>query len=100
MLIHYITLGLTPEASDAQIRSNYLELVKRYPPEKNPDRFRQINAAYEAVRDIRKRLEGLYLAPDKLPETEDALHNLIQIASKTRRRVGLQELLNLRVHRT
>jgi curved DNA-binding protein CbpA len=100
MLIHYITLGLTPEASDEQIRSNYLELVKRYPPEKNPDRFRQVNAAYEAVRDIRKRLEGLYLVPDKLPEAEDALHNLIQIASATRRRVGLQELLNLRIHRT
>lgn len=100
MLIHYITLGLTPEASDEQIRSNYLKLVKQYPPENAPDRFRQITAAYEAIKDIRKRLEGLYLMPNKLPETKEALHNLIRAVSTTRRRVGLQELLNLQVHRT
>ncbi|TWT86039.1 J domain-containing protein [Neorhodopirellula pilleata] len=41
-----------PEFSDeAVVRRQYLELVKQHPPERDPEKFRQIQAAYEAARD-------------------------------------------------
>ncbi len=100
MLIYYITLGLTPDASDEQIRSNYLELVKRYTPEKAPERFRRITAAYEALKDIRNRLENLYMSPEHRSDTEVSLRSLIQIVFEKRHRVGLRELLDSRVCRS
>lgn len=47
----FLVLGLPVDASEQDIRARYLELIKEFPPEKNPDRFRQIQAAYQLARD-------------------------------------------------
>ena len=52
----YEVLGITSEADDAAIRNAYLTLVKRYPPERHPDKFREIHAAYEMLKDEDRRL--------------------------------------------
>lgn len=55
----FIILGVPRDASEAEVRARYLELVKQFPPEREPDKFRQIRAAYEAAKDplsIAKRL--------------------------------------------
>ena len=44
-------LGLPQHASEEEIRARYLELVKEFPPDRNPDRFREVRAAYEAAKD-------------------------------------------------
>jgi curved DNA-binding protein CbpA len=41
-----VEVGCTPE--DA--RSVYLSLVRQFPPEREPDKFRQIHSAYEMIR--------------------------------------------------
>ena len=46
-----VVLGLAPGADDSEIRRRYLELVRRHPPEREPDLFREIHAAYELARD-------------------------------------------------
>src|SRR4051812_27039294 len=51
-------LGLPPDADLAQIRRRYLELVRENPPDREPERFAEIHAAYEAVRDPARRLEA------------------------------------------
>lgn len=51
-------LGLTPDASEADIRRRYLELVREFPPDRAPERFAAIHAAYEALRDPDRRLEA------------------------------------------
>ncbi|MBW2064231.1 MAG: DnaJ domain-containing protein [Deltaproteobacteria bacterium] len=53
----YEVLGIDREADDATIRKAYLELVKRYPPERFPEKFRQIAGAYDQVKDKKSRLE-------------------------------------------
>jgi len=93
MLIHYILLGVTPESSDEEIRTRYLDLVKQYSPEKYPIRFQEINAAYEAVKDIRKRLAGLYLPPKDYIDPSKAVTALTNALIRTRKRVGLKELI-------
>jgi curved DNA-binding protein CbpA len=52
----YQVLGLTPEADELQVRQRYLELVRAFPPEQAPDRFAAIRAAYDELRDPRRRL--------------------------------------------
>jgi len=53
----YEVLGIDWKADDATIRKTYLDLVKRYPPERFPEKFRQIADAYDLVKDRKSRLE-------------------------------------------
>jgi hypothetical protein len=45
------TLGVPRNASEAEVRARYLELVRQFPPEREPSRFREIRAAFEAASD-------------------------------------------------
>ena len=68
------TLGVPHDASEAEIRARYLDLVKQHPPERDPDRFREIRAAFDAAKDplvIARRL--LEPPSDKPPSWSDAI---------------------------
>lgn len=55
-------LGLPQDAGEAEVRARYLELVKQFPPDREPEKFREVRAAYEASKDplsIAKRLIAL-----------------------------------------
>lgn len=53
----YETLGVDRGASEAELKSAYRKLAMQYHPDRNPDdkeaeaRFKEINAAYEVLRD-------------------------------------------------
>src|SRR5271165_3002831 len=53
----FTVLGVAEDADDAEIRRRYLALVRDFPPDREPDRFRDYRAAYDALSDERKRLE-------------------------------------------
>jgi curved DNA-binding protein CbpA len=57
----FTVLGVDETAGDAEIRRRYLALVRDFPPDRAPDRFREYRAAYEALSDERKRLEATLL---------------------------------------
>ena len=59
MIDAYETLGLSRLASDAEIRSRYLDLVREFPPDRAPERFASVRAAYEQLRDPARRLHAL-----------------------------------------
>ena len=56
----YYVLGLDPDAADANddavIADRYHALLRRFPPDRAPDEFRILRAAYEALRDERARI--------------------------------------------
>ena len=57
---YYDTLGVEPGAGDAEIKSAYRRLARKYHPDvsKEPgaeDKFKAVNEAYEALRDPQKR---------------------------------------------
>ncbi len=54
----YETLGLPRHADEAEIRRRYLELVREFPPDRAPERFAAVRAAYDQVRDPEQRLEA------------------------------------------
>lgn len=64
----YELLGIAPTADDKTIRSAYLELIKAYPPDREPERFKEIANAYESIKDAKKRLE-FYLFDKEIPIT-------------------------------
>ena len=57
MLDPYFVLDLPHDADEAAVRQKYLELVRRYPPEREPAKAAEIRAAYDLLRDPVKRLE-------------------------------------------
>lgn len=73
-------LSLPRNASEVEIRQRYLELVRAFPPDRAPERFAEIRAAYDDLRDPAKRLERLILEPD----TGDSLG---AIGTEVRRRI-------------
>jgi len=50
-------LGVSAEATDAEIRAAYLSKVQEHPPDRSPEKFELIRDAYEALRDPRRRLQ-------------------------------------------
>jgi hypothetical protein len=93
MLAHYLTLGLEEGATDEQIRSRYLELIKTHPPEKDAQRFQDIAHAYEAIKDRRARIYSRIFAGRNTGDVETALLYLVRAGRPKPKRVGLQELL-------
>jgi DnaJ-class molecular chaperone len=77
----YETLGLTPDAGEAEIRRRYLELVRQFPPDRAPERFAAVHAAYEALRDPARRLQS------RLFECETTVDSLETLAADLRRRL-------------
>jgi curved DNA-binding protein CbpA len=57
----YEVLGLDSTADEAAIRRRYLELVRESPPDRAPERFAAIRAAFDEVRDPARRLQSLVL---------------------------------------
>lgn len=70
----FAMLGVSNDAGEDEVRARYLELVKQFPPEREPEKFREIRAAFEAAKDplsIARRL----IAPlgDEVPKWSDAI---------------------------
>ena len=61
----YLVLRVSPRAGDAEIRRAYLDAIRKFPPEREPERFQIISRAYEQIRDERSRLK--YLLFDRTP---------------------------------
>ncbi|MDI3547382.1 MAG: hypothetical protein PWR10_1034 [Halanaerobiales bacterium] len=54
---YYRILGTNSNASDELIKERYLEKVRAFPPEKDPEEFKRIRKAYDTLKDPFKRSE-------------------------------------------
>jgi curved DNA-binding protein CbpA len=57
-------LGVSPDASDEEIRAAYLLKVRESPPDRAPEQFERIRDAYEMLRDPRRRRRQQLFAAD------------------------------------
>jgi len=89
----YLTLGVSPDADEAELRRRYLELVRQNPPEKCPREFAEIREAYEQLRDPVTRLEKQLFqvrSRESLDDVVDDLRSRVQAA-----RIPTETLLSL-----
>lgn len=77
----YEQLGLSPTADETEIRKRYLELVRQFPPDRAPQRFAEIRAAYDALQDPAGRLEA------RLFQTHSRTDSLDLIGEELQRRL-------------
>ncbi|HWE60769.1 MAG TPA: DnaJ domain-containing protein [Chloroflexota bacterium] len=63
----YAILSLQRDAAEAEIRQAYFALVRAHPPERDPETFKRIRAAYERLRDPEQRLEAGMRLPIRWP---------------------------------
>jgi curved DNA-binding protein CbpA len=75
----YAVLGLSRQASEADIKRAYFQLVRQFPPERQPEKFRAIRTAYEQLRDPEQRARmDLFLVqpPPPLPKQRRPSYDL------------------------
>jgi curved DNA-binding protein CbpA len=88
----YEVLGLPPDADDEAIRRRYLELVRQHSPERDPEKFAAVRAAYDSLRDLDTRLRYRLFEAGRR-ESLDAI--ITELTSRSeRRRLSLKELLS------
>ena len=96
----YQELGLDPSVGDAELRKAYFALVRLHGPEKDPEGFKRIRAAYERLATPEQRLETDLLrlqpwtppalpAPDREPGlwVQDVLRAARSLSDLDRRHV-------------
>src|SRR5437879_11746707 len=64
----YKVLGISREAGEAEIKRAYFSLVRAHPPERDPEGFKRIRAAYEQLKAGKDRAEtDLFLIDEPSP---------------------------------
>jgi curved DNA-binding protein CbpA len=89
-------LGLTADCDDEAIRRRYLELVRQFPPEQNPERFAQIRQAFESLKDLDTRLRWRLFEEGKNDSIDAIIGELT--CRTTRQRIPLEKLLSMLGH--
>ena len=75
----YAVLGVDRTSDEAAIKRAYFRLVREYPPEREPERFQQIRAAYDQVRTAEARSQTelfLLQPPPSLPRRRKLSYDL------------------------
>ncbi len=93
MVDPFQVLGLPTDSDDETIRRRYLELVRQYSPEHNPEKFAAIRQAYEQLRDQEARIRFRLFEAGK-NDTVDAIIEEMT-CRRTRQRVPLKTLLSV-----
>ncbi|HEV2134623.1 MAG TPA: J domain-containing protein [Terracidiphilus sp.] len=72
----YATLGVSPGAGDAEIRTAYLARLKEFPPDRAPAEFERVRDAYDLLRDRRRRAQYTLFGIDPDAPLESLLQDL------------------------
>lgn len=69
-------LNLTPSASKEEIEQAYQRLVRRYPPEFQPEKFRRVDDAYRFLTSLSSMIERLLSPAAQEKELDKTLFSL------------------------
>ncbi len=88
---HYDVLGIGGNASDGDIKKAFFRLVRKFPPEKEPTKYKEIRAAYETLSDVgsRRQYDSLLKHGGEIAE----LRNRAEAAATSEDWVGCSRLL-------
>ena len=94
----YAVFDLPPDSDAETVRRRYLSLVRTHTPERDPERFSEIRAAYDILRDPINRMRYRLFEEGK----GDSIDAIIKEAKarSAQRRVPVATLLSWGRHRT
>jgi DnaJ-class molecular chaperone len=72
----YAVLGIRGDASPEEVRSAYLSLVRQFPPDRAPERFREIHAAYGMCKDPLVQAQALVDQIDDPPNLDELISKM------------------------
>lgn len=87
-------LGVSSEASEAEVRARYLELVRQFPPDTAPEEFRKIRWAYEAAKDPLAIAQHL-IAPSYVADDPPSWQETLEAQKKLPPKLPVHFLLSL-----
>ena len=90
----FAVLGVAETADDDAIKKAYLQQVREHPPERNPERFQVIRAAFEAIKTRPNRLR-YRLFGQETPDVAGLVANALQPHPGSRRRPTESQLRQL-----
>ena len=73
MMNPFDVLSVDEDASDADVKKAYFQMVRQFTPEKHAERFKQIREAYDLLKDPSQRLEARvfsFMKPSSAPDSE------------------------------
>ena len=82
MMNPFDVLSVDEDASDADVKKAYFQMVRQFTPEKHAERFKQIREAYDLLKDPSQRLEAevfSFMKPSSAPDSEVASSPPIQL---------------------
>ena len=86
-------LGVSASAGPDEIRCKYLELVRQHSPDREPERFAQIRAAYDELSDPVQQLNKLLFEVESV-DSIDAI--IVDLHERLRqRRIPTDVLLSM-----
>lgn len=88
-------LNLSPDASEAEIRTAYLHLVQLYPPARFPDLFSRIADAYAKIDTPEKRMDYKLLGDSNQPTHETFAEEALDLMRFQRNRPSWEKLCEL-----
>lgn len=76
----YEVLGIEKIATDQEIKKAYNKLLRKYSPEKEPEKYKEIREAYDTLRDSerRKNYDAYFNHGDEIQKLEEEANNLIE----------------------
>jgi pentatricopeptide repeat protein len=90
---YYDLLGIEKTADQMQIKRAYFGLVRKYPPERFPEEFKELRAAYETLSDEQKRAE--YDQIGAIPEAVADIFHHAQKANRTGHHADASDMYRL-----
>lgn len=72
------TLGVGLDADAAAIRARYLELARQFPPDRAPERFAEIRAAYDALNTPDAGLDARLFQTETTDSIDALRHAIIE----------------------
>ncbi|MCX6113465.1 MAG: DnaJ domain-containing protein [Proteobacteria bacterium] len=74
--------------TDAELKQTYLNLVKKYNPEKRPEKFEEIRSAYNTLKNARSPYDILAISPVEMIESN---LSRTELAAKIEDELGIQK---------
>lgn len=92
---HYDRLGISPDATPADIKAAYHAKLKEFPAHSHPEEFKAIRAAYDAIRKAPKGEDDFFTLGSIDVELDQELLNKLEERAIAAAEITVNDLIML-----